>query len=193
MGLMECPECGNEVSEMAKSCPKCGYPIARLMGRGVPVWSIPVVAGIILAIAFTVYLCTGSQETRNERPAPRPQRDSRRAANEASAISALRTLSSAQELYCTRYDTYTGMTQLVDKNLIDSVLADAEISAGGKPKSGYWYTMAAGEGEWCCVAFPAQWGVTGERKFRISEDGVIYWSDDSSSDDFDSGGTPLGR
>lgn len=27
MALIDCPECGNEVSEQADSCPKCGYPI----------------------------------------------------------------------------------------------------------------------------------------------------------------------
>lgn len=27
MALIQCPECGNEVSSAARSCPKCGYPI----------------------------------------------------------------------------------------------------------------------------------------------------------------------
>ena len=30
MALTKCPECGNEVSTAAISCPKCGYPIANL-------------------------------------------------------------------------------------------------------------------------------------------------------------------
>lgn len=30
MALIKCPECGNEVSSSAASCPKCGYPIANL-------------------------------------------------------------------------------------------------------------------------------------------------------------------
>ncbi len=29
MALIQCPECGNEVSSAALSCPKCGYPIAN--------------------------------------------------------------------------------------------------------------------------------------------------------------------
>ena len=28
MALIQCPECGAEVSTMAESCPKCAYPIA---------------------------------------------------------------------------------------------------------------------------------------------------------------------
>ena len=27
MALIKCPECGKEISDKAKSCPKCGYPI----------------------------------------------------------------------------------------------------------------------------------------------------------------------
>ena len=28
MSLIRCPECGKDVSDMAASCPNCGYPIA---------------------------------------------------------------------------------------------------------------------------------------------------------------------
>ena len=27
MSMMKCPECGNEISDTAKTCPKCGYQI----------------------------------------------------------------------------------------------------------------------------------------------------------------------
>lgn len=30
MALIQCPECGREVSDKAKACPGCGYPIAEL-------------------------------------------------------------------------------------------------------------------------------------------------------------------
>lgn len=35
MALIQCPECGREVSDKAQSCPQCGYPIenANLAGR----------------------------------------------------------------------------------------------------------------------------------------------------------------
>lgn len=29
MALIKCPECGNQVSDHAAACPKCGYPIAK--------------------------------------------------------------------------------------------------------------------------------------------------------------------
>lgn len=29
MALIKCPECGKEISDMAKSCPNCGFPINR--------------------------------------------------------------------------------------------------------------------------------------------------------------------
>ena len=29
MSLIKCPECGNDVSDSAQSCPKCGYPIKK--------------------------------------------------------------------------------------------------------------------------------------------------------------------
>ncbi len=32
MALIKCPECGADVSNVAESCPKCGYPIIFLMG-----------------------------------------------------------------------------------------------------------------------------------------------------------------
>lgn len=30
MALIKCPECGNEVSDKADACPKCGYPISEM-------------------------------------------------------------------------------------------------------------------------------------------------------------------
>jgi len=29
MSLIKCPDCGNDVSDHAATCPKCGYPIKR--------------------------------------------------------------------------------------------------------------------------------------------------------------------
>ncbi len=30
MALIKCPDCKTEVSELAQSCPKCGYPFAKI-------------------------------------------------------------------------------------------------------------------------------------------------------------------
>ena len=34
MALIKCPECGTEVSDKAKACPRCAYPIAEIASRG---------------------------------------------------------------------------------------------------------------------------------------------------------------
>lgn len=31
MALMQCPECGHDVSTLAQSCPNCGYPIQQIL------------------------------------------------------------------------------------------------------------------------------------------------------------------
>lgn len=36
MALVECPECGTEVSSMAGNCPSCGYPMTSRVNR--PGW-----------------------------------------------------------------------------------------------------------------------------------------------------------
>lgn len=33
MALMNCPECGKEVSDSAEQCPHCGFPIAKQNDR----------------------------------------------------------------------------------------------------------------------------------------------------------------
>lgn len=34
MALVKCKDCGNEVSDSAASCPKCGAPVPKVMGAG---------------------------------------------------------------------------------------------------------------------------------------------------------------
>ena len=36
MALIKCPECSNEVSDKAASCPKCGYPIQAAFSSQLP-------------------------------------------------------------------------------------------------------------------------------------------------------------
>ena len=33
MALIDCPECGGEVSNLADRCPKCGAPVTRIVGE----------------------------------------------------------------------------------------------------------------------------------------------------------------
>jgi type IV pilus assembly protein PilA len=104
---------------------------------------------------------------------------SRRAANEGSAQSSLRTLHSSQATYqaTTGNGAYAAsLNALQTANLIDSVL-------GGGTKSGYVFTMATDTGGtgasalFGTIAYPSSTtgvGQTGTRRFGITEVGVMY-------------------
>src|SRR2546423_4644 len=101
---------------------------------------------------------------------------SRRAANEASAISAIRTISSAEEAYRATYgggSQFADMTELLNRKMIDASLAAATSVA--KAKSGYIYSVitAGGGFNFCAGTAPAT-ANTGTRNFSSDEPGVIY-------------------
>lgn len=100
---------------------------------------------------------------------------SRRAANEASAISTLRTYHSAEATYqatkgnSTAYGNETDLTGLVD----------AILATDDPTKSGYKFVLAAGgtgNVTYCATATPVTDGSTGSKVFAVSVDGVIYTS-----------------
>ena len=102
---------------------------------------------------------------------------SRRAANEASAISALRTIHSAEVTYFSTSGgnaNYGDLATLLGDGLIDATLAGATAAASSK--SGYYYTYSAGTSAYCMTATPASTGITGtgNRWFGVSTPGVIY-------------------
>ena len=89
--------------------------------------------------------------------------------NEASAISSLRTLSTVQEQFRTRFGAYAAvLTDLSANNYIDNVL-------GAGAKSGYAFTglTATGNTLWQINANPATPGTTGDRGFFVDQTGVI--------------------
>ena len=102
---------------------------------------------------------------------------SRRAANEGSAQSSLRTISSAEATYQVTAGNgqYGTLAMLGSQSLVDSVLASAS-------KSGYNFTLGASQ---VIAGPPAQYwsyalpittsgvGKTGTRRFAVSEDGVL--------------------
>ena len=98
---------------------------------------------------------------------------SRRAANEASAVSALRTIGTAQSTYSSTVGggSYGTMDNLKTQALIDSAIADATAAA---PKSGYFYGISgAGASGFKSGAARATTN-TGSRNFTSDEAGVIY-------------------
>jgi hypothetical protein len=66
MALIRCPECGNEVSDKARACPKCGAPINAVGAVGIvapqaprmpaPVTTGRVVVAILLSLITLGYL-----------------------------------------------------------------------------------------------------------------------------------------
>ena len=102
---------------------------------------------------------------------------SRRAANEGSAQQSMRTISSAEATYLNTAGagSYGSLADLMSKNLVDSVLGQADTTA----KSGYLFTMnpvAGTPAQFWAFALPASTsgvGATGTRRFAISEDGVL--------------------
>ena len=146
---------------------------------------VVVIIGIIAAIAIPNLLA------------------SRRAANEGSGISSLRTVHGANITY--QATTGAGqfapdMAALLTANLIDTVLANTATT----PKSGYVfaYTVSAAPANpsvFDLKGTPSSFGsftATGTRSFLIAEQGVIYANSTGKAPTIDAarvvtGGTPL--
>ena len=115
---------------------------------------VVVIIGIIAAIAIPNLLA------------------SRRAANEASAISSLRTLTGAEAAYRATNTTYGTLAELNAARIIDSSLSDGSIS-------GYNITCDVSDNPqywWSAAATPLTAtgvGATGTRSFATNESNVI--------------------
>ncbi len=134
----------------------------------------------------------------------------RRNANEAAAISALRTIHQAEATYqiSNTIGNFATFAELNSKGLIHNELSDATNAANAK--SGYVYTLnstpvTGGENSvFDCDAQPvlhpsvSPFAATGNRRFFIIETGVIFYNFDnavisvtSQTDRTISGGFPL--
>lgn len=170
-----CPACREKVPADARKCRYCGE-LLDVGRRRAPVpapkkmstclilviigaASIPIIA-IIAAIAIPNLL------------------ESKQAANEASAISTCRMLSSCQELYYARYSTYATLEQLGGRGFIDPMLASGV-------KSGFRFDVTVEDGgcSWSMTAMPLSPGSSGSRSFFIDETGVIYYRPCYSAND----------
>jgi type IV pilus assembly protein PilA len=110
---------------------------------------------------------------------------SRMAANEASAISSCRTITTAQLTYASTMGngSFAGdLTELSEAGMIDESLGSGE-------KEGYSFTMS-GEGQIFSVnADPISPGVSGKRGFYTDQTGVIRVEADGAASE---GSNPLG-
>ena len=102
---------------------------------------------------------------------------SRRSANEASAISSLRTIHSAQATYQATEGANTNYGTLGQLSAVSapstSGLIDTALATG--VKSGYNFTVTVTTPQvYCATAAPSTPGTTGNRYFAVSQPGVIY-------------------
>jgi type IV pilus assembly protein PilA len=103
----------------------------------------------------------------------------RRAANEASATSSMRTISTCQASYQATFGAgnYGDLSDLGSRTLTDSILAAAVDPANAK--SGYYYVVTPIIGtpsQFWAYALPSVTsgiGKTGTRRFGLTEDGVV--------------------
>jgi prepilin-type N-terminal cleavage/methylation domain-containing protein len=101
---------------------------------------------------------------------------SRRAANEASAISALRTIGTAQSTYSSTlgFGAYGDMDDLQGAQLVDPSIADADGSSDTAIKSGYGFGIQNASGAGYDSAATRRSDNNGTRNFISDEAGVIY-------------------
>lgn len=83
MALVDCPECGRQVSTLAAACPHCGFPLSREAvkgqgtgsGRGPSRWTDPgfwvIVIGLVVVIILSIVLLQqGGSDAGGETTAP---------------------------------------------------------------------------------------------------------------------------
>ena len=105
--------------------------------------------------------------------------NARKAGNEASAISSLRTMTTVNEQYRTRFGQYaTALTDLSGSGYIDSVL-------GAATKSGYTFTYNGATNTWNTTANPVTVNTTGDRSFYTDQTGVIRGQAGAGADSTD--------
>ncbi|MBC7930110.1 MAG: prepilin-type N-terminal cleavage/methylation domain-containing protein [Rubrivivax sp.] len=119
---------------------------------------------------------------------------SRRAANEASAISSLRTVGTAESTFSSTVGSgaYASLATLASNQLIDSSISGATLAL---PKSGYFYgTQNAGAAGYESAAARVS-ANTGTRNFCSNEAGVIYAKTSAAGvlDYATTGGTAIGN
>jgi|KBSSwiStaDraftv2_1062776.scaffolds.fasta_scaffold206347_2 type IV pilus assembly protein PilA len=112
---------------------------------------------------------------------------SRRSANEASAISALRVISSGEATYQATAGggRYGDLATLASLTLVDDAVGAATIAGPGRPRTGYLFsatTVAAGLPAFDAKAQPFLHTsadllfATGSRSFYVNEQGVMYFN-----------------
>lgn len=102
---------------------------------------------------------------------------SARAANESSALRALRTIHSAEATYQDRHGKYGELGELAYEQLIDPSFTQGT-------RHGYKFTISgiSASGEFECTGVPVNYPLSGIRSFYINETGVIRAADRHGAD-----------
>ena len=99
--------------------------------------------------------------------------NSRVAANEGSAVTSLRTITTASQQYRTRFGRYPGrLSDFSDNDYFDTILGAADSPPG---KSGYLFLYSGGMSTWQAEAHPIDPEFTGRRYFFVDGSGIIYF------------------
>ncbi|MFA5038503.1 MAG: type II secretion system protein [Candidatus Omnitrophota bacterium] len=106
----------------------------------------------------------------------------RLSANEATAIAAMRTLSTAMESYRAAQSPPAYPSALTSLNASNPPYIDSVLAGGNK--SGYTFTIAGGGNTYSVVGTPQTANVTGVRSFYVDQSGVVRVGNSSS-------GTPI--
>ena len=107
----------------------------------------------------------------------------RLSANEATAIAAMRTLSTAMESFRAAQSPPAYPTNLTDLNATSPPYIDDVLASGNKSGYTFAYTQTSAN-EYDVVATPQTANVTGVRDFFVDQSGVVRVGSDSS-------GTPI--
>jgi prepilin-type N-terminal cleavage/methylation domain-containing protein len=109
----------------------------------------------------------------------------RRAANESSAISNMRSIASAQFTYRSTIGNglnYGSAAELRDNGMLDQLVAGAGAASTGGIKSGYQYTITVVNGAAPQFTATAEYRpLQGTRSFYTDEEGVITFSNTNAA------------
>lgn len=163
---MNCPSCTKRVRGDVSTCRHCGASLRRSKTPRVVALAAGISLGLVALVAFGFVLPEIATK--------------RKRGNEAVAIGALKTITTAQALFRegdkerdTNFD-YGTLEELSDTNLIDAVLGSGE-------KQGYAFSCApspsTSEFLWFATANPVRPGASGDRYYATNHSGVIFYSE----------------
>ncbi|MCO5171725.1 MAG: hypothetical protein M9894_35935 [Planctomycetes bacterium] len=169
-----CPYCAEAVPPAVAKCPHCGEamgaapgaaPRGRSSGAVIAIIAVVCVFGLVCFVGMVAAIAVPNLI------------GARKAGNEAAAIGALKTVSTAQVVFREGDKDRDGVLNYARslQDLSDTFLIDPVLGSG--LKQGYRFELhAADDDTWMALASPAVEGTTGDRYFVVNHDGVVHYS-----------------